>query len=196
MTAISGTSASRLVKLSAPADSKLRSSRNCCQRCLEKACSQARSVRAASGVRGSGARDFDGPDDGEAVDFDECACKPFSEPFMTVTIFHNPRCSKSRQTLALIEERGLEPDIIAYLSQPPATKELKRIIAALGVSAHDLIRTSEADYVELGLSDAMDEDALIAAMASHPRLIQRPIVLVGDQARIGRPPERVLEILP
>jgi len=115
---------------------------------------------------------------------------------MTVTIFHNPRCSKSRQTLALLEERGLDPDIIPYLSEPPASDELKRIIAALGVSAHDLIRTSEADYTELGLSDAMDEEALISAMVSHPRLIQRPIVLVGDQARIGRPPEQVLEILP
>lgn len=115
---------------------------------------------------------------------------------MTVTIFHNPRCSKSRQTLALLEERGLEPEIVPYLSQPPSSDELKRIIAALGVSAHGLIRNSEADYAELGLNDAMDEDALLAAMVSHPRLIQRPIVLVGDQARIGRPPEQVLEILP
>jgi len=115
---------------------------------------------------------------------------------MTVTIFHNPRCSKSRQTLALIENHGIQPEIIPYLSQPPSTDELKRIIDALGVSAHDLIRSSEADYDELGLSDAMNEAALLSVMAAHPRLIQRPIVLVGDQARLGRPPEQVLEILP
>lgn len=115
---------------------------------------------------------------------------------MTVTILHNPRCSKSRQTLALLEGRGLKPEVIAYLDEPPSVDELKRIIAALGVSVHGLIRSGESEYAELGLSAGLDDDALLSAMTAHPRLIQRPIVMVGDQARIGRPPEQVLEILP
>lgn len=145
---------------------------------------------------GSGGPDFDGDDDDDAVDSGGLALAPSLDFLMTVTIFHNPLCSKSRQTLALLEERGLKPEIIPYLNQPPTTDELKRIIAALGVSAHDLIRSSETEYTELGLSDGTSDEALISAMASHPRLIQRPIVLVGQRARIGRPPEQVLEILP
>ena len=115
---------------------------------------------------------------------------------MTVTVYHNPRCSKSRQTLALVTDRGHEPDIIEYLKQPPSVAELKRIIAMLNITAHDLIRTGEAEYRELGLGRDDSDESLLESMANHPRLIERPIVIVGDQARIGRPPESVLEILP
>jgi arsenate reductase len=115
---------------------------------------------------------------------------------MSVTIYHNPRCSKSRQTLALIQDRGIEPSIVEYLKQPPSTGELKRIIALLDIPAHGLIRSGEAEYRELGLGPDSSEARLIEAMSTHPRLIQRPIVIVGQQARIGRPPEQVTEILP
>lgn len=114
---------------------------------------------------------------------------------MTVTLLHNPRCSKSRQTLALLQARGLEPIIVEYLKTPPDAGQLKRIIAALGVSAHDLVRTGEAEYKALSLSPESSESALLDAMVRQPRLIQRPILIAGDQARIGRPPEAVLEIL-
>lgn len=114
---------------------------------------------------------------------------------MTIKLYHNPRCSKSRQTLALLEQRGHQPEIIKYLETPPDADTIKRIIAALGVSAHDLIRQGEAVYKDLGLRPDLPEQHLIEAMVSEPRLIQRPIVINGDQARIGRPPELVLEIL-
>lgn len=115
---------------------------------------------------------------------------------MSVTILHNPRCSKSRQTLALIRERGIDPQVVEYLKQPPSAAELKRIIGLLAIPAHALIRSGEAEYKTLGLSPATSEADLIAAMVGHPRLIQRPIVIVGEQARIGRPPEQVCDILP
>ena len=116
---------------------------------------------------------------------------------MQVTILHNPRCSKSRATLALLEERGIEPEIVRYLETPPSATELRRILGALGIGARDLLRRGESEYRELDLGrEDIDDDALIDAMAAHPRLIERPIVVVGDQARIGRPPESVLEILP
>ncbi len=115
---------------------------------------------------------------------------------MTVTIYHNPRCSKSRQTLALIRDRGIKPEIVEYLKQPPDAEDLKRTIAMLGIKAHELVRTGESDYSELNLDRNTSEERLIEAMASHPCLIQRPIVIVGNQARIGRPPENVEAILP
>ncbi len=115
---------------------------------------------------------------------------------MTVTIYHNPRCSKSRQTLALIEDRGIKPEINRYQDNPPSNQELKRIIGMLGGSVHDLIRSDERDYAELGLSPDHDDDTLLTAMTRHPRLIQRPIVIVEGQARIGRPPEQIRDILP
>ncbi len=116
---------------------------------------------------------------------------------ITVTIYHNPRCSKSRQTLALLREHGFEPEIIEYMNTPPEHHELKRIIDRLGLNARDLMRTGEAEFRELELDDeTLDDDALIRSMCQHPRLIQRPIVIVDDQARIGRPPESVIEILP
>lgn len=115
---------------------------------------------------------------------------------MTVRIFHNPRCSKSRATLALLEERGIDPDIVPYLDQPPSVEELRRILALLGVPPRDLMRRGEAEYRALGLGDMeLDDDALISAMVEHPKLIERPIVLANGKAAVGRPPEAVLGIL-
>jgi arsenate reductase len=115
---------------------------------------------------------------------------------MTIEIFHNPRCSKSRATLALLEQRGYEPAIRLYLEEPPDGAELRAILKKLGIGARDLVRKGEAEYRDLGLSDpALDEAALIAAMAAHPRLIERPIVIAGRRAALGRPPESVLDIL-
>ncbi len=115
---------------------------------------------------------------------------------MTLTIYHNPRCSKSRQTLALLRERGFEPDTIEYLKQAPSVAELEHIIRLLGIRPRELLRTGEAEYRELGLDQSgVADQQLLEAMSKHPRLIQRPIVVHGDQARIGRPPEIVLEIL-
>lgn len=116
---------------------------------------------------------------------------------MTIKIYHNPRCSKSRQTLALIRERGLEPEIIEYLETPPTPAELKRIIKALGVPVRDIIRSGEDEYRELGLTDAsISDERLIELVCEHPKLLQRPIVLSEHGARIGRPPEAVEGILP
>lgn len=114
---------------------------------------------------------------------------------MTVTIYHNPRCSKSRQTLRLIEDRGIEPEIVTYLTDTPSAEELTEIIGLLGVGARDIMRTGEAIYKELGLKDETSETALITAMVHHPILIERPIVVSNGKAVIGRPPEAVLPIL-
>ncbi len=115
---------------------------------------------------------------------------------MQVTIYHNPRCSKSRATLALLEERGIEPRIVRYLDTPPKADELREILGALGMAPRALLRKGEAEYRELDLGrDSLSDDALIEAMATHPKLIERPIVVTGGRARIGRPPEAVLEIL-
>ncbi|MDH3589908.1 MAG: arsenate reductase (glutaredoxin) [Gammaproteobacteria bacterium] len=115
---------------------------------------------------------------------------------MTVTLYHNPRCSKSRATLGMLRDRGLEPDIILYLETPPDQAALRNIIEMLGISPRQLLRTSEKEYGELGLADpALSDDRLIEAICSHPRLMQRPIVLNAGKARIGRPPESVIDIL-
>lgn len=115
---------------------------------------------------------------------------------MTVTIYHNPRCSKSRQTLALLEEKGVAPEIVLYLENPPSKADLKAIVKKLGVSsAREIMRVKEAPYQELDLANVSAETALIDAMAGNPILIERPIVVNGDKAAIGRPPESVLEIL-
>lgn len=112
-------------------------------------------------------------------------------------LYHNPRCSKSRGALELLRERGVEPDIVAYLETPPSVPELRALLDKLGLPARALLRTGEAEYAELGLADeTIGEDRLLAAMSAHPRLIERPILVVGDRAVIGRPPERVLELLP
>jgi len=113
-----------------------------------------------------------------------------------LTIYHNPRCSKSRQTLALLEERGIAPRIVEYLKTPPTAAELKTILKKLGLKPRDILRQGEPRYAELGLKDRdVDDDTLITLMVANPILIERPIVVRGDKAAIGRPPETVLEIL-
>jgi len=115
---------------------------------------------------------------------------------MTIEIFHNPRCSKSRATLALLQQRGHEPKIRLYLEDPPKAAELRDILGKLDIGARNLLREGEAEYHELGLADPSLGDAeLIAAMVAHPRLIERPIVISGKRAALGRPPESVLDIL-
>ncbi|MGD2129729.1 MAG: arsenate reductase (glutaredoxin) [Lysobacterales bacterium] len=115
---------------------------------------------------------------------------------MTTRILHNPRCSKSRATLELLRERGIEPEISLYLEQPPSAAELRSILKKLGIGARQLLRKGEAEYRELNLKDeTLSESQLIEAMAKHPRLIERPIVLANGKAALGRPPESVLEIL-
>jgi arsenate reductase len=113
-----------------------------------------------------------------------------------VRIFHNARCSKSRATLALLEQCGEVVEVINYLDQPPSASELVVLLRQLGMSPRELMRTGEADYLDLGLDDpALDDAALIAAMVEHPNLIERPIVVANGRAAIGRPPEAVLAIL-
>ncbi|HMK42246.1 MAG TPA: arsenate reductase (glutaredoxin) [Methyloceanibacter sp.] len=113
-----------------------------------------------------------------------------------VTLYHNPRCSKSRQTLQLLEARGVKPKIVEYLNEPPSTAELRAILNKLGMKPRDLLRQGEARYAELKLKErALSEDALIELMVENPILIERPIVVSGNKAAIGRPPEKVLEIL-
>ena len=113
-----------------------------------------------------------------------------------VTIYHNPNCSKSRQTLELLRERGIEPLVIEYLEEPLDAATLSVILGKLGIEAFDLIRNSEDEFEKLGLADRRDDrDALVQAMVEHPIIIQRPIVVVGECARLGRPPELVTEIL-
>ncbi len=113
---------------------------------------------------------------------------------MTVTIYHNPRCSKSRKTLGLIQDKGIEPEIVEYLTAPPDAGELKRILGLLGKSPRDILRKKEAR--EAGLDDpALDDDTLIEKMIANPIVIERPIVVTGNKASLGRPPESVLDIL-
>ena len=115
---------------------------------------------------------------------------------MTVTIYHNPRCSKSRTTLELLRNKGIEPTVIEYLKTPPSASELEAILAKLSMEPRDLMRKGETAYKEAGLDDpGLDRNALIAAMVENPILIERPIVLANGKAAIGRPPENVLQIL-
>ena len=115
---------------------------------------------------------------------------------MTSKLYHNPRCSKSRGALELLRGRGIEPQIMSYLDEPPSIAELRDLLCMLGTGARSLLRDGEPEYAALGLSDpSLDEDALIAAMAAHPRLIERPVFVHAGRAVIGRPPERVLELL-
>ena len=114
-----------------------------------------------------------------------------------VTIYHNPRCSKSRQTLALLQERGITPTLVKYLEAPPDAETLARILGQLGLAPRQLMRKKEERYSTLGLDDqSLNDDALIQAMVDNPVLIERPIVVANDQAALGRPPENVLSILP
>jgi arsenate reductase (glutaredoxin) len=113
-----------------------------------------------------------------------------------VTLWHNPRCSKSRQALELLRERGLEPRVVEYLKDPPSAQELGRVLKLLGMEPRDLIRKKEPPYRELGLADAsMGRDALIAAMVEHPILIERPVVIAGSRAVLARPPGLALALL-
>ncbi|QVM97961.1 arsenate reductase (glutaredoxin) [Pseudomonas sp. B21-012] len=114
-----------------------------------------------------------------------------------LTLYHNPRCSKSRGALELLEARGLAPTVVRYLETPPTAGELKALLGKLGISARQLLRSGEDEYKTLNLADAsLSEAQLIEAMVQHPKLIERPILIAGDKAAIGRPPEKVLEILP
>lgn len=115
---------------------------------------------------------------------------------MSIKIYHNPRCSKSRQTLQLLQEKGIEPEVVLYLENPPSKTALKKILKSLGMKARDLMRKKEAEYKENNLADdSLKEDELITAMIAHPKLIERPIVVNGDKAAVGRPPENVLDIV-
>ena len=115
---------------------------------------------------------------------------------MAVTIYHNPRCSKSRQTLALLQDKGIEPEVVEYLKDTPDADTLEALLKKLDLEPRELMRRKEAPYKDLGLDDpGLSRQALIAAMVEHPILIERPIVVKGAKAALGRPPEKVLEIL-
>ncbi|MEM7466796.1 MAG: arsenate reductase (glutaredoxin) [Pseudomonadota bacterium] len=111
-------------------------------------------------------------------------------------IYHNPRCSKSRNTLELLRNAGVAPTIIEYLEAPPSVDELRQILAKLSLKPRELMRTKEAQYADQGLDDpTLNDDQLIATMVEHPVLIERPIVIKGSKAVIGRPPENVLALI-
>lgn len=112
-----------------------------------------------------------------------------------VTIWHNPRCSKSRQTLQLLQDKGVEPVVVEYLKDAPERTAILQTLVKLGMSAHDLMRRGESIYKELGLSKGPPDKVLVKAMHENPILIERPIVYANGKAAIGRPPEQVLEIL-
>lgn len=113
-----------------------------------------------------------------------------------ITLYHNPRCSKSREALNLLREKGQEPQVILYLDAPPSAKTLKALLTQLGIGARELLRKSEDAYKELGLADAsLSEAKLIKAMVENPKLIERPIAIKDGKAVLGRPPENVLQLL-
>jgi len=118
------------------------------------------------------------------------------DPMPKLTIYHNPRCSKSRQTLKIIEESGKQPEIIEYLKTPPDAETLNSILTMLGCAPEDIIRKKEPIFKELGLNDGeVSRERLIEMMIEHPILIERPIVVKGERAVLGRPPENVRELL-
>ena len=112
-----------------------------------------------------------------------------------VTIYHNPRCSKSRITLSLLEENGVHPKVVLYLETLPGTKEIKELLKMLGLTASQVVRRGEDDYKVCGLNKDSSDEEIVAAMAKHPKLIERPIVVKGSRAVLGRPPENVLELI-
>ncbi len=115
---------------------------------------------------------------------------------MQVTIYHNPKCSKSRETLKLLRSKGVEPVIVEYLKTPPSQTELKQLLGQLKLSPRELLRTREPDYKKAGLDDMKRSDAFIlAALTKHPKLMERPIVVAGKKAVLGRPPENILKLL-
>jgi len=115
---------------------------------------------------------------------------------IVVRIYHNPRCTKSRETLALLREKGVEPEVVEYLKTPPTVSEIKALIGKLNIAPSALLRSKEEPYARLGLSATSSADAVAKAIAKEPVLLERPIVVVSDKAAIGRPPENVLAILP
>jgi arsenate reductase (glutaredoxin) len=124
------------------------------------------------------------------------ATPPNGDPPMSVTIYHNPRCSKSRETLSLLQDHGIEPHIVEYLKDPPSTEVLSDLLDRLGLEPRALMRRTESEYAALGLDDpALSREALIAAMVANPKLIERPIVVKDGKAALGRPPAAVLDIL-
>ncbi len=114
---------------------------------------------------------------------------------MSTIIWHNPRCSKSRQTLEILNKKGVSAEVVKYLETNPSANEISEVLKKLGISARELMRTKEDIYKTLNLKDEENETKLIEAMASHPKLIERPIVIVGEKAVLGRPPEKVLELI-
>ncbi len=115
---------------------------------------------------------------------------------MAIMIYHNPRCSKSRQTLQLLRDNGIEPEIIEYLKSPPSASELRDILVRLEMKPIDLVRTDEAVFEKLGVQPKLlSDDALVTFMTEHPEVIQRPIVIRGQRAVLGRPPENALDLL-
>lgn len=110
-------------------------------------------------------------------------------------IYHNPRCSKSRNTLAILEEKGIEPEVVLYLETQPDAAEIRSLLSKLGKSAAELVRRGEEAYKSSGLSKDSSEEELVAAMAAHPKLIERPIVVRGERAVLGRPPENVNDLI-
>lgn len=114
---------------------------------------------------------------------------------MKTIIWHNPRCSKSRAGVKYLEEQGIDHESIRYLDTPPTEQEIRDILGKLGMAPRELMRTKEAIYRELGLKNVTDDEALIAAMAEHPKLIERPVVIRGDKAVVARPAEKIAEIL-
>lgn len=113
-----------------------------------------------------------------------------------IKIYHNPNCSKSRASLALLEENDIKPEIIYYLESPPSSDELKQLLAKLGMGIHDILRKSEDEYDELGLdNESLSDEIIFDFVTKHPKLLQRPIVVKGERAIIGRPPENVLSLL-
>jgi arsenate reductase len=114
---------------------------------------------------------------------------------MTLTLWHNPRCTKSRQTLALLQDQGQTPEIRLYLTDPPSVAELKTLHRQLARPVIAFVRTQEAAFKEAGLSRSSDDTTLIAAIAKHPILLERPILVAGERAEIGRPPEAILTLL-
>lgn len=114
---------------------------------------------------------------------------------METIIWHNPRCSKSRQTLALLEARGIQPKVVKYLKAPPSRQELEFVLDKLDIGPRELMRTGESIYKDLNLKEIDDDELLLHALLEHPKLIERPVVIRGEDVAIGRPPENVLDIL-
>lgn len=113
---------------------------------------------------------------------------------MDVTIYHNPQCSKSRETLALLQARGLTPTVVEYLQTPPSAAQLRSLLAALGMRARQLVRDKEAGWATCGLQDLDDDARIIAALVHHPELLERPIVVRGSRAVLGRPPSNIARL--